>query len=123
MRTILTQEKAPSQLRDKLTKDDISFLAHFDIIMVRILQKFYGKRADPLYGEVNSYDVQRLKKILEKDGIRITTEGLRKKLDLLVKLGFLEKVMTYPRIYMTPTDIEKVELIQSKIQKIRSILL
>ena len=107
----------------KLTSSDLSFIAHFDIIMVRVLQKFYGKSIDPVNGEMNSYDIQRLRKILIKDGLKISVEGLRKKLDMLVRLGFLEKVMTYPRIYTVVKDIENIKNIQLKINRIRKILL
>lgn len=107
----------------KLSDSDLSFIAHFDIIMVRILQKFYGKSIDPVNGEINSYDIQRLEKLLAKDGLKISREGLRKKLDMLVKLGFIEKVMTYPRIYTPVRDIENIKKIQLKISKIREILL
>jgi len=102
---------------------DLSFLAHFDLIMIRILQKFYGKAVDPVNGEINSYDVQRLKKVLEKEGLKITTEGLRKKLDLLVRLGFLVKIPTYPRIYTVPKDYEQIKKIQEKIEKLKQVLL
>ena len=107
----------------KLTISDLSFIAHFDIIVVRILQKFYGKSIDPVNGEMNSYDVQRLRKLLAKDGLKISVEGLRKKLDMLVRLGFLEKIRTYPRIYTPVRDIENIRNIQLKINKIRKILL
>lgn len=109
--------------KEELTKEDFSFFAHFDIVFVRILYRFYGSVTNPVDGDINCYNVQQLHQILNKEGLRITIEGLRKKLDFLVKLGFLEKVATYPRVYMPLKDIEGIERIQKKIEQLKQIFL
>ena len=102
-------------------KIDFTILSKFDVINVKILQKFYGKTIDPLSSEINSYDVETLHELLKIEGIKINKETLRKRLENLVSLNFLEKVDTYPRIYTAVRDIEKIKTIQSKISLLRSI--
>jgi len=102
-------------------KIDFTILSKFDVINVKILQKFYGKTIDPLSSEINSYDVETLHELLKIEGIKINKETLRKRLENLVSLNFLEKVDTYPRIYTAVRDIEKIRAIQSKISLLRSI--
>ena len=99
---------------------NLSLIAKFDVITIKILQKFYGKEIDPLTSEINSFDLKRLHRLLEIDGLKINIETLRKRLDNLVSLGFIEKVSTYPRIYSAVRDIEKIKNIQSKISLLRS---
>ena len=102
-------------------KIDLTILSKFDVINVNILQKFYGKTIDPFSGEINSYDVKTLHEFLKREGLKINIETLRKRLDNLVSLNFLEKVDTYPRIYTAVRDLEKIKIIQSKIMLLRSI--
>jgi hypothetical protein len=102
-------------------KIDFTILSKFDVINVKILQKFYGKTIDPFSGEINSYDVKTLHEFLKREGLKINIETLRKRLDNLVSLNFLEKVDTYPRIYTAVRDLEKIKIIQSKIMLLRSI--
>jgi hypothetical protein len=102
-------------------KIDLTILSKFDVINVKILQKFYGKTIDPFSGEINSYDVKTLHEFLKREGLKINIETLRKRLDNLVSLNFLEKVDTYPRIYTAVRDLEKIKIIQSKIMMLRSI--
>jgi len=102
-------------------KIDFTILSKFDVINVKILQKFYGKTIDPLSSDINSYDVETLHELLKIEGIKINKETLRKRLENLVSLNFLEKVDTYPRIYTAVRDIEKIRAIQSKISLLRSI--
>ncbi len=102
-------------------KIDFTILSKFDVINIKILQKFYGKTIDPLSSEINSYDVETLHELLKIEGLKINKETLRKRLENLVALKFLEKVNTYPRIYMAVRDIEKIKMIQSKIALLRSI--
>jgi hypothetical protein len=102
-------------------KIDLTILSKFDVINVKILQKFYGKTIDPFSGEINSYDVKTLHEFLKREGLKINIETLRKRLDNLVSLNFLEKVDTYPRIYSAVRDLEKIKIIQSKIMLLRSI--
>jgi len=73
-------------------KPDFTILSKFDVINVKILQKFYGKTIDPLSGEINSYDVKTLHEFLKREGLKINIETLRKRLDNLVALNFLEKI-------------------------------
>ncbi|MCS7094022.1 MAG: hypothetical protein RMJ18_02475 [Candidatus Aenigmarchaeota archaeon] len=101
-------------------KIDLNFVLKFDVITIKILQKFYGKEIDPLTTDLNSFDLKKLHKLLEIEGLKINIETLRKRLDNLVSLGFLEKVSTYPRIYMAVREIEKVKNIQSKITMLKS---
>jgi len=89
--------------------EDFSFFINFDVIMIRIIQKFYGNGVNPIYGDLNSFYIQQLHLNLNREGLKISLEGLRKKLDFLVKIGFLEKVNTYPRIYMPLKDIEGIK--------------
>lgn len=96
-----------------------SIITHFDIITVRVLQKFY-KTGRRFPGDVNCYYVSQLHSELRREGLRIEVETLRKRLDTLVKLGFLEKVNTYPRLYMPVKNIEKI---RSLIEKVKSLLL
>jgi hypothetical protein len=102
-------------------KIDFTILSKFDVINVKILQKFYGKTIDPFSGEINSFDVKTLHEFLKREGLKINIETLRKRLDNLVALNFLEKVDTYPRIYSAVRDIEKIKIIQSKIMLLRSV--
>jgi hypothetical protein len=102
-------------------KPDFTILSKFDVINVKILQKFYGKTIDPLSGEINSYDVKTLHEFLKREGLKINIETLRKRLDNLVALNFLEKINTYPRIYSAVRDIEKIKVIQSKIMLLKSL--
>jgi hypothetical protein len=102
-------------------KIDFTILSKFDVINVKILQKFYGKTIDPFSGEINSFDVKTLHEFLKREGLKINIETLRKRLDNLVALNFLEKVDTYPRIYSAVKDIEKIKIIQSKIMLLRSV--
>ncbi|MEM5875155.1 MAG: hypothetical protein QXW01_01065 [Candidatus Aenigmatarchaeota archaeon] len=120
----LSDEKGvlPSTVLKTKTEDkiDFSFILKFDVITVKILQKFYGKEIDPLTTELNSFDLKKIHKLLEIEGMKINLETLRKRLENLVSLGFIEKVDTYPRIYMAVRDLEKIKNIQSKIQLLRS---
>jgi len=102
-------------------KIDFTILSKFDVINVKILQKFYGKTIDPLSSEINSFDVETLHELLKIEGLKINKETLRKRLENLVSLNFLEKIDTYPRIYTAVRDIEKIKNIQSKITLLRSI--
>ena len=102
-------------------KIDFTILSKFDVINVKILQKFYGKTIDPLSSEINSFDVETLHELLKIEGLKINKETLRKRLENLVSLNFLEKINTYPRIYTAVRDIEKIKNIQSKITLLRSI--
>jgi len=106
-----------SELEEKI---DFGFILKFDVITIKILQKFYGKEIDPLANDLNSFDLKKLHKLLEIEGLKINIETLRKRLDNLASLGFIEKIETYPRIYMAVRDIEKIKNIQSKIRLLRS---
>lgn len=109
--------------KNDLTKDDFSFFAHFDITLVRILHRFYGSATNPINGDINCYTVYQLQQLLSKEGLKVTIGGLRKKLEFLVRVGFLEKVTTYPRVYMPVKDINSIERIQKKISRLREIFL
>jgi hypothetical protein len=117
LKTEIEEEKS------KLTKEDFSFFANFDIVTVRILQKFYSSSLDPLNKDINCFYVQQLQKILLGEGLKINLESLRKKLEFLVKIGFVEKVDTYPRVYIPLRDVEKIKKIQNKISKLKEMFL
>ena len=110
------------QIRE-LTKEDFSFFANFDIITVRIIQKFYGAGIGALNGDVNCYHVQQLHSVIKSEGLQIGVEGLRKKLEFLVRIGFLEKVHTYPRIYMPLKHADAIKKIQTKVEQLKRIFL
>ena len=109
--------------KKELTRDDFSFFADFDIITVRILQKFYGGGFVQNDGPLNTFYVQQLHLVLNKEGLKIGMEGLRKKLEFLVRIGFLEKVKTYPRIYMPIRYVEGIKKIQFRIEQLKKIFL
>lgn len=119
----LTYEVEKITTKEEIKKEDFSFFAQFDIVLVRVLQKFYGSVINPLSNEINCYNTYQLQQTLNKDGLKITTSGLRKKLNFLVKLGFLEKVNTYPRIYMPVRNADGIEKIQKKINQLKEIFL
>lgn len=109
--------------KKELTRDDFSFFADFDIITVRILQKFYGGGFIQQNEPLNTFYVQQLHLVLNKEGLRIGIEGLRKKLEFLVRIGFLEKINTYPRIYMPIRHIDGIKKIQFRIEQLKKIFL
>ncbi len=111
-----------AKLRE-LTKEDFSFFSNFDIITVRIIQKFYGSGIGALNSDVNCFHVQQLHFILKGEGLQIGTEGLRKKLEFLVRIGFIEKVNTYPRIYMPLKHVDAIQKIQTKVEQLKRIFL
>lgn len=94
-----------------------SFILHLDIIMIRILQKFYRTNFS-FPNDTTCYYVQQLFLELNREGLKIELETLRKRLDLLVKIRLLEKVRTYPRIYMPIRDVERVQKIVTTAQKL-----
>jgi hypothetical protein len=109
--------------KEEINKDDFSFFAQFDIMLVRILQKFYGSVINPMSEDISCYNIHQLQQNLSKEGLKITTGGLRKKLNFLVKLGFLERVETYPRIYIPLRKVDGIERIQGKINRLKQIFL
>jgi len=94
-----------------------SFITHFDITTIRILQKFY-KNGMTFPGDTNCYYVQQLHAELNREGLKIELETVRKRLELLVKMKMLDKVDTYPRIYAPVRNVESVQKIISRIQEI-----
>ena len=110
------------QIRE-LTKEDFSFFANFDIITIRIIQKFYGNGVAPLSDQVSCFHVHQLHSTLKSEGLHIGVEGLRKKLEFLVRIGFIEKVNTYPRIYMPLKHVDAIEKIQQKVEQLKRIFL
>ncbi|MEM5855102.1 MAG: hypothetical protein QW472_02155, partial [Candidatus Aenigmatarchaeota archaeon] len=89
---------------------------NFDIITIRILQKFYFNKDFP--NDVNSYYIQQLLSELKSEGLEINLETLRKRLENLVKLNLIEKVETYPRIYMPVRDVEKIRSFLIKVKEL-----
>jgi hypothetical protein len=115
--------KSVEEEKTKLTKEDFSFFANFDIVTVRILQKFYTSSLNPLDNDISCFYVKQLQEMLASEGLKINLESLRKKLEFLVKIGFIEKVKTYPRVYIPLRDVEKIKKIQGKISRLKEIFL
>ncbi|MEM3393832.1 MAG: hypothetical protein QXY79_02185 [Candidatus Methanomethylicia archaeon] len=101
----------------KSKKELSSIFLNFDIIMIRILQKFYFN-GNKFPNDTTCYYVQQLFSELRSDGLQINLETLRKRLDTLVKLNLIEKVDTYPRIYMPVRDIERVRELILKVKEL-----
>lgn len=92
-----------------------SIFLNFDVIMIKILQKFYfNDKTFPT--DTTCFYVQQLFSELKSDGLQINLETLRKRLESLVKLGLIDKVETYPRIYMPVRDVEKVREMLSAVK-------
>lgn len=94
-----------------------AFITHFDITTIRILQKFY-RNGLSFPGDTSCYYVQQLHSELNREGLKIEIETVRKRLELLVKLNMLDKVETYPRIYVPVRDVEAVQKVISQVQEI-----
>ncbi len=122
LETKILESCASEQLKE-LTKEDFSFFSNFDIITIRVIQKFYGSSIAPMSDSVTCFHIQQLHSILKSEGLQIGVEGLRKKLELLVKIGFIEKVETYPRIYMPLKHIDAIQKIQTKVDQLKRIFL
>lgn len=93
------------------------FVLGFDIVTIRILQKFY-KNGMSFPNDTTCYYVQQLFTEISREGLKVELETLRKRLDYLVKIQLLDKVNTYPRIYMPVKNIEKVQELIKSIQKL-----
>jgi len=94
-----------------------AFITHFDITTIRILQKFY-RNGLSFPGDTSCYYVQQLHSELNREGLKIEIETVRKRLELLVKLKMLDKVDTYPRIYVPVRDVDAVQKVISRVQEI-----
>lgn len=105
-----------SKVEDEL--EELSgFILHLDIIMIRILQKFYRSGLS-FPSDTTCYYVQQLQSELNREGLKMELETLRKRLDTLVRIRLLEKVETYPRIYMPIREVERVQKIVQRVQKL-----
>lgn len=102
----------------ELTKKEISSIfLNFDVVMIKILQKFYfGEKSFP--ADTTCFYVQQLFSELRSDGLQINLETLRKRLESLVKLNLIDKVETYPRIYVPVRDTERVRELLEMVKKI-----
>lgn len=94
-----------------------SFVLGFDIITIRILQKFY-KNGMSFPNDTTCYYIQQLFTEITREGLKIELETLRKRLEYLVKIQLLEKVETYPRIYMPVKNVERVQKLIKNIQEL-----
>ncbi|MEM5879451.1 MAG: hypothetical protein QXU74_03095 [Candidatus Aenigmatarchaeota archaeon] len=108
---ISIQEKIESK------KELTSIFLNFDIVTIRVLQKFYFNNEE-FPNDINSYYIQQLFSELKSEGLQINLETLRKRLESLVKLNLIEKVETYPRIYMPVKDVERVRNLLMKVKEI-----
>ncbi|MEM5829224.1 MAG: hypothetical protein QW040_00760 [Candidatus Aenigmatarchaeota archaeon] len=94
-----------------------SIFLNFDVVMIRILQKFYfNNKKFP--NDTTCYYVQQLFSELRSEGVQINLETLRKRLDTLAKLNLIEKVETYPRIYMPVRDVEGIRELLLKVKEL-----
>ena len=98
-------------------KEISSIFLNFDVIMIRILQKFYFNDSN-FPNDTACYYVQQLFSELRSEGLQINLETLRKRLESLVKLNLIEKVETYPRIYTPVRDVEKIKKLLMKVKEI-----
>jgi len=107
---------SPMKQNIELKGEVSSIFLNFDIIMIKILQKFYFHE-ESFPADTSCYYVQQLFSELKSDGLRINLETLRKRLESLVKLNLMEKVDTYPRIYTPIRDVEKVRDLLTKVRE------
>jgi hypothetical protein len=98
-------------------KEISSIFLNFDVIMIKILQKFYFN-GNSFPADTTCYYVQQLFSELKSDGLQINLETLRKRLENLVKLNLIERVDTYPRIYVPVRDIERVRDLLVKVKEV-----
>jgi ssDNA-binding replication factor A large subunit len=98
-------------------KEISSLFLNFDVIMIKILQKFYFNN-NSFPNDTSCYYLQQLFSELKTEGFQINLETLRKRLETLVKLNLIEKVETYPRIYTPIRDVEKIKKLLVKVKEI-----
>ncbi|MEM7821743.1 MAG: hypothetical protein QXX38_02965 [Candidatus Aenigmatarchaeota archaeon] len=98
-------------------KEISSIFLNFDVIMIKILQKFYFN-GNKFPNDINCYYIQQLFSELKSEGLNINLETLRKRLESLVKLKLIEKVETYPRIYTPVRDVERIRKLLTKVKEI-----
>jgi hypothetical protein len=114
MQSALINNSVQENIESK--KEVFSVFLNFDVIMIKILQKFYfNEKIFP--ADTTCYYVQQLFSELRSDGLRINLETLRKRLEVLVKLNLIEKVDTYPRIYVPVRDVERVRSLLEKVKQ------
>lgn len=97
-------------------KEISSIFLNFDIITLRILYKFYFNDTK-FPNDTNCYYLQQLFSELKSEGFLINSETLRKRLENLVKLKLIEKVSTYPRVYIPVRDVEKIRNLLKKVKE------
>lgn len=97
-------------------KEISSIFLNFDIITFKILYKFYFNNTQ-FPNDTNCYYLQQLFSELKNEGLLINSETLRKRLESLVKLKLIEKVNTYPRVYMPIRDVEKIKNLLRKVKE------
>jgi hypothetical protein len=107
----------PVQEKIESRKEISSIFLNFDIVMIKILQKFYfNDKKFP--NDTACYYTQQLFSELKTEGLHINIETLRKRLESLVKLNLIEKVETYPRIYTPVRDVERIRNLLLKVKEI-----
>lgn len=95
----------------------LNIFLNFDVINFKILEKFYFTPSK-FPSDTNCYYLQQLFSELKTEGIDINLETLRKRLEGLVKLGLIEKVKTYPRIYMPVRNVKKVKEMLNEVKSL-----
>lgn len=104
--------------QDLVSKKEItSIFLNFDVVMIKILQKFYFSGKD-FPDDTTCFYVQQLFSELRSGGLQINLETLRKRLESLVKLNLIDKVDTYPRIYVPVRDVERVRSLLEKVKEV-----
>jgi hypothetical protein len=98
-------------------KEISSIFLNFDVGMMKILRKFYFNDNN-FPNDTTCYYIQQLFSELKSEGLQINLETLRKRLESLVKLNLIEKVETYPRIYMPVRDVERVRKLLEKVREV-----
>ncbi|MEM7826287.1 MAG: hypothetical protein QW451_01485 [Candidatus Aenigmatarchaeota archaeon] len=104
------------ELKVEEKKEISSIFLNFDIITLKILHKFYFNDTK-FPNDTNCYYLQQLFSELKSEGFTINSETLRKRLETLVKLKLIEKIDTYPRIYMPVRDVEKIKNLLKKVKE------
>jgi hypothetical protein len=104
--------------QDVISKKEVSSIfLNFDVITIKILQKFYFN-GNAFPADTTCYYVQQLFSELRSNGLQIKLETLRKRLESLVGLNLIERVNTYPRIYMPVRDVERVRELLEKVKEV-----
>ena len=117
MSTQTSLMNASVQEETESKKEVSSLFLGFDIITIKILQKFYFNE-NVFPADTTCFYVQQLFSELKSSGLQINLETLRKRLESLVRLNLIDKVDTYPKIYMPVRDVEKIRNLLVRVKEV-----